>query len=81
MRLSFNRQKSKIIDEQNIGCAPLPWVIPQPMAMLTNKKVDLFNSNISHYQMMKDIQSQWKQWSVKALLFLLHTMVMHLMKN
>ena len=46
----------KTIDEQNIGCAPLPWVIPQPMAMLTNKKVDLFNSNISHYQMMKDIQ-------------------------
>ena len=41
--------------EQNIGCAPLPWVIPQPMAMLTNKKIDLFNSNTSHYQMMKDI--------------------------
>ena len=44
------------IDEQNIGCAPLPWVIPQPMAMLTNKKIDLFNSNTSHYQMMKDLQ-------------------------
>ena len=34
------------IAEQNIGCAPLPWVIPQPMAMLTNKKIDLFKSNI-----------------------------------
>ena len=56
----------RTIDEQNIGCAPLPWVIPQPMAMLTNKKVDLFNSNISHYQMMKDIQSQWKQWSAQS---------------
>jgi len=53
------------IDEQNIGCAPLPWVIPQPMAMLTNKKIDLFNSNTSHYQMMKDLQSQWKQWSAQ----------------
>ena len=56
----------RTIDEQNIGCAPLPWVIPQPMAMLTNKKVDLFNSNISHYQMMKDIQLQWKQWSAQS---------------
>ena len=52
--------------EQNIGCAPLPWVIPQPMAMITNKKVDLFNSNTSHYQMMKDLQIQWKEWSAKS---------------
>ena len=53
------------LDEQNIGCAPLPWVIPQPMAMITNKKIDLFNSNISHYQMMKDLQLQWKEWSAQ----------------
>tara|TARA_A100001011_G_C14295597_1_gene838274 strand:+ start:657 stop:2054 length:1398 start_codon:yes stop_codon:yes gene_type:complete len=49
-------------DQQNIGSAPLPWVIPQPKAMLTNKKINSFKSNISHYQMMKDIQSQWKEW-------------------
>lgn len=36
--------------EQNIGSAPLPWVIPQPKAMLTNKKINSFSSNISHYQ-------------------------------
>ena len=48
--------------EQNIGSAPLPWVIPQPKAMLTNKKINSFKSNISHYQMMKDIQNQWKEW-------------------
>ena len=53
------------LDEQNIGCAPLPWVIPQPIAMITNKKIDLFNSNISHYQMMKDLQLQWKEWSAQ----------------
>ena len=34
-------------DEQNIGSAPLPWVIPQPKAMLTNKKINSFKSNIS----------------------------------
>ncbi len=49
-------------DKQNIGSAPLPWVIPQPKAMLTNKKINSFKSNISHYQMMKDIQQQWKVW-------------------
>ena len=53
------------VDEQNIGSAPLPWVIPQPMAMLTNKKIDLFNSNTSHYQMMKDLQLRWKEWSAQ----------------
>ena len=51
-------------DQQNIGSAPLPWVIPQPKAMLTNKKINSFKSNVSHYQMMKDIQYQWKQWCV-----------------
>ena len=51
-----------IIDQQNIGSAPLPWVIPQPKAMLTNRKINSFKSNVSHYQMMKDIQLQWKEW-------------------
>ena len=54
-----------IKDQQNIGCAPLPWVIPQPKAMLTNKKINSFNSNVSHYQMMKDIQYQWKEWCIE----------------
>ena len=53
------------VDEQNIGCAPLPWVIPKPMAMITNKKIDLFHSNVSHYQMMKELQMKWKEWSAQ----------------
>lgn len=53
------------VDEQNIGCAPLPWVIPQPIAMITNKKIDLFHSNVSHYQMMKELQMKWKEWSAQ----------------
>ena len=52
----------KVIDDQNIGSKPLPWIIPQPKAMLTNKKINSFSSNISHYQMMRDIQHQWKEW-------------------
>ena len=50
--------------QQNIGSAPLPWVIPQPKAMLTNKKINQFKSNVSHYQMIKDIQNQWKEWTL-----------------
>ena len=52
------------IDHQNIGSSPLPWVIPQPRAMLTNKKINQFKSNTSHYQMMKEIQYKWKEWTI-----------------
>ena len=52
-----------IKDEQNIGSSPLPWVIPHPKAMLTNKKINSFKSNTSHYQMIKDIYDQWQSWS------------------
>ena len=54
----------KVIDDQNIGSKPLPWIIPQPKAMLTNKKINSFSSNITHYQMMRDIQLQWKEWCI-----------------
>mgnify|MGYP000981544839 CR=1 FL=1 len=52
------------LGEQDIGCAPLPWIIPNPRAMLTNKKTNLFNSNVSHYEMILDLQRQWKQWTL-----------------
>ena len=41
-----------ILSEQDIGCAPLPWIIPNPRAMLTNKKINLFNSNVSHLSLI-----------------------------
>ena len=52
--------------QQNIGCRPLPWVNPQPKAMLTNKKIELFKSNTSHYQMMSDLHRQWREWTVDS---------------
>ena len=58
-------EKLNLKDQQNIGSRPLPWVIPQPKAMLTNKKINQFKSNISHYEMMFDIQKKWKEWSAK----------------
>ena len=62
----FTDSLLKVIDEQNIGSKPLPWIIPQPKAMMTNKKINSFSSNISHYQMMKDIQHQWKEWCIDS---------------
>ena len=37
------------LGEQDIGCAPLPWVIPNPRAMLTNKKTNLFMRKSSFF--------------------------------
>ena len=53
----------KRIDEQNVECRPLPWTVPQPGAYLVHKKTSSLNSNISHYQMMKDIYDTWEKWS------------------
>tara|TARA_B100000287_G_scaffold435527_1_gene504283 strand:+ start:254 stop:1663 length:1410 start_codon:yes stop_codon:yes gene_type:complete len=53
-----------IQDDQNLGCAPLPWIIPRPMAMVTNKKTHLFHSNVSHYEMIRDLNRQWRQWTI-----------------
>ena len=51
------------IDAQNIESRPLPWVVPQPGAYLVHKKISSLDSNISHYQMMKDIYDTWERWS------------------
>ena len=51
------------IDAQNIESRPLPWVVPQPGAYLVHKKISSLDSNISHYQMMKDIYDTWQRWS------------------
>ncbi len=62
----FTDNALKVIDEHNIASKPLPWIVPQPKAMLTNKKINSFSSDISHYEMMKDIQHQWKEWCIDS---------------
>ncbi len=69
----FTDYSLDIKEKQNIGSAPLPWIIPTPMGMLTNRKINQFDSNISHYQMMKDIQNQWKEWALESpVIFISH---------
>jgi exodeoxyribonuclease-1 len=52
------------LETHNTHSFPLPWVIPQPRAMLTNKKTFVFKANTSHYEMMLDIHRQWRQWTI-----------------
>ena len=40
-------------------CAPLPWTLITPKSLLLNKKKEIFNSEISHYQMIKEIFNRW----------------------
>ncbi len=44
-------------------CAPLPWTLITPKALLLNKKKEIFNSEISHYQMIKEIFNRWYDWT------------------
>ena len=62
----YTSHSLEVIDKQNIGSAPSPWIIPSPKAMLTHKKINQFNSNVTHYQMMRDIQNQWKEWAIDS---------------
>ena len=56
-------QNYNIQDSMNVSCAPLPWVVPSPGAYLTHKKIETLSSSETHYQMMKTIHGQWKNWS------------------
>jgi len=56
-------QNYNIQDSMNVSCAPLPWVVPSPGAYLTHKKIETLSSSETHYQMMRTIHGQWKNWS------------------
>tara|TARA_A100001234_G_scaffold88531_1_gene78089 strand:+ start:74 stop:1465 length:1392 start_codon:yes stop_codon:yes gene_type:complete len=51
------------IDSFSLMCAPLPWTLVTPKALLINKKEEIFNSNITHYQMIKNAFNKWSLWS------------------
>ena len=56
----------KINDQQNIGSAPLPWVIPQPIAMLTNKKIKhVFLEFQSQHGVSPENFEEMKSWIAK----------------
>ena len=39
----------------NEFCSPLPWTLISPKALLVNKKSEIFNTEKTHYELIKQI--------------------------
>ena len=44
-------------------CSPLPWTLVSPKALLVNKKSQIFQSNVNHYQLVTNIYNTWTEWT------------------
>tara|TARA_B100001029_G_scaffold54367_3_gene43752 strand:+ start:634 stop:2025 length:1392 start_codon:yes stop_codon:yes gene_type:complete len=53
----------KQIDSFSTLCSPLPWTLVTPKALLINKKKEIFDTEITHYQMIKSAYGKWSSWS------------------
>ena len=53
------------IDSIDDECQILPWVVPDPGAYFTHKKISTLNANCNktHYDLIKEIHSTWQQWA------------------
>ena len=51
------------IDSFSTLCSPLPWTLITPKALLINKKKEIFDTEITHYQMIKSTYDKWSSWS------------------
>ena len=43
----------KDLDSFDLICAPLPWTLVTPKALLVNKKAEIFNHPQTHYELIK----------------------------
>ena len=50
-------------DSYNELCSPLPWTLVTPKALLVNKKSEIFNTNKTHYELIKEIYNTWTEWT------------------
>ena len=50
-------------DSFNELCCPLPWTLVTPKALLVNKKSEIFNTNKTHYELIKQIHNTWTEWT------------------
>ena len=51
-------------EEQDLSSKLLPWVVPDPGALLVHKKLEcLDDKGLSHYQMMLKLRDDWLNWS------------------
>ena len=44
-------------------CSPLPWTLVSPKALLVNKKSQIFQSDVNHYQLITNIYKTWTEWT------------------
>ena len=51
------------IENLDLSCRPLPWTLVTTGALLTNKKYDVFDNDVTHYEMTKNWYSAWKRWT------------------
>ena len=54
------------IDSFSLICAPLPWTLITPKALLINKKKEIFDTEVTHYQMIKSAFNKWSSWSLSG---------------
>ena len=47
----------------NEFCSPLPWTLISPKALLVNKKSEIFNTEKTHYELIKQIHNTWTDWT------------------
>ncbi len=50
------------LDVHNISCRPLPWTLVTPDSILVNRKFNIFNENMNHYEFIKDLFNKWSKW-------------------
>ena len=53
----------KDLDSFDLICAPLPWTLVTPKALLVNKKAEIFDHPQTHYQLIKRVHETWSDWS------------------
>ena len=53
----------KSINSFNEICSPLPWTLVSPKALLVNKKSEIFQTEKTHYELIKEIHTTWKDWT------------------
>ena len=47
----------------NEFCSPLPWTLISPKALLVNKKSEIFNTEKTHYELIRQIHNTWTDWT------------------
>ena len=47
----------------NEFCSPLPWTLISPKALLVNKKKEIFNTEKTHYELIRQIHNTWTDWT------------------